>query len=115
MRANLSVLGDGVIVLGLGIFIVSIGYVDYQSVQQSITSAAGNPDALRSAQQGMTTVIGLLAFGAAVLIAGLLKIGHAFSSLKDEKQSGLKTPVAVAAFFILFYILSGSFFFLGRI
>ena len=50
--------------------------------------------------------------GASILVAGALKIGHAVSSLKDQKQSGLKTPVAatVTALLIVYYLIPLIFF-----
>ena len=46
------------------------------------------------------------------MVAGALKIGHAVSSLKDQKQSRLKTPVAttVTALLIVYYLIPLIFF-----
>jgi uncharacterized membrane protein HdeD (DUF308 family) len=92
LKANLSALGDGIVVLGVGIFILSIAAVYLQSIQLSSSSSS-------------IVVAGFLVFGASVLVAGILKIMHAFSSRGDEKQSNLKTPItaAVLVLFIFYY------------
>ena len=85
MRANLNSLGDGVIVLGLGIFFTSIAYVFSQSIPSS------------SPNYGVY-IAGFFALGLGIAIAGILKMANAFYSARDEKASTLKT--AVVAFII---------------
>ena len=99
MKANLSALGDGIIVSGLGIFILVLAYVYYQSIQSNNSSS-------------IAFVVGFFVLGASILVAGVLKIGHAVSSSRDEKQSSLKTPVAatVAALLIFYYLIPLIFF-----
>jgi uncharacterized membrane protein HdeD (DUF308 family) len=93
LKANLSALGDGIVVLGFGVFILSIAVVYLQSIQQSSSSST-------------TVVAGFFVFGVSVLIAGILKIKHAFSSLSDEKQPNLKTPITagVLVLFMFYYL-----------
>ncbi len=94
LKANLSTLGDGIVVSGVGVFVLSLAIAYYQSVQPSSSSA-------------LLVGVGFLVFGASVLIAGVLKIKHAFSSLGEEKQSNLKTPIAATVLVLLmFYYLS---------
>jgi hypothetical protein len=112
-RVNLSALGDGIIVAGLAIFLLSIGYIYNQSVQQSIANAT-TADALRSAQQGQAIVAGLLALGASVLVAAALKIAHAFTAFRNDTRSNLKTPVAATAVVFLMFYFTSFFFFFGR-
>ncbi len=99
MKANLNALGDGIIVLGLSVFILSLAYVYYQSIQPNNSSS-------------IAFAVGFFVLGASILIAGALKIGHAVSSLKDQKQSRLKTPVAttVTALLIVYYLIPLIFF-----
>jgi hypothetical protein len=99
LKANLSALGDGIIVTGVGVFILTIAIVYFQAIQQSSSSSS-------------IVYVGFFVFAASVLIAGILKIKHAFSSLRDEKQSNLKTPITAAVtVLLLFYYLSFIFFF----
>ena len=110
-KVNLSALGDGIIVTGLAIFLLSIGYIYNQTVQQSIASAT-TADALRSAQQGQAFVAGLFALGASVLVAAALKIAHAFTAFRNDSRSNLKTPVAVTGVvLVMFYFTSFFLFF----
>jgi EamA domain-containing membrane protein RarD len=81
MKANLNSLGDGIIVLGLGAFLFSIAYLYSQSISQS-------------SQNYIVYVTGFFALSLALLVAGVLKIANAFSSVREEKVSTLKTPVA---------------------
>jgi len=83
-------------VSGVGVFVLTLATVYYQSLQQSAS--------------GLTVAAGFFVFGASVLVAGILKIKHAFSSLRDEKQSNLKTPVAATVLvFLMFYYVSFTF------
>ncbi len=98
MKANLSALGDGIIVTGVGIFVLSLAIVYYQA----------------SSSSGSIVVAGFFAFAASILIAGVLKVKHAFSSLRDEKQSNLRTPVT-ATIIVLLMFFYFSFVFLYRV
>jgi hypothetical protein len=99
LKANLSALGDGIIVLGLGVFILSLAYVYYQSIQPNISSS-------------VAFAVGFLVLGASILVAGALKIAHAVYPPSDQKQSGLKTPLAAtfAALLIVYYLIPLIFF-----
>ena len=99
LKANLSAIGDGIIASGLGIFVLSLAYAYYQSIQPNISSS-------------IAFVVGFFVLGASVLVAGVLKIGHAVSSLRDQKPSALKTPVAatVAALLFVYYLIPLIFF-----
>jgi uncharacterized membrane protein HdeD (DUF308 family) len=100
LKANLSSLGDGIIVCGVGAFVLTIAYVYYLAIQPSSSSSS------------QAVVVGFFVFGTSVLVAGILKIIHAFTSLRDEKQSNLKTPIAsTVAVLIIFYYLSATFLF----
>jgi hypothetical protein len=77
LKANLSAIGDGIIASGLGIFVLSLAYAYYQSIQPNISSS-------------IAFVVGFFVLGASVLVAGVLKIGHAVSSLRDP-DFGRKT------------------------
>lgn len=89
---NLSVLGDGIIVLGLGAFLFSLSSI---YVIQAFTTSA----------QGIAVIIGFFLLSSAIVIGGALKIAHAFRLSVDDKSSSLKTPAAVAAIaFVIFYV-----------
>jgi len=112
-RVNLSALGDGIIVTGLAIFLLSIAYVYNITVQQSVSTAT-TADALRAAQQGQAFATGFFTLGASVLVASAFKIAHAFTSFKNDPRSNLKTPLAVTGIVLLGFFFSGFFFFFFR-
>lgn len=92
MKANLNSLADGIIVLGLGAFLTTIGYLYSTAISQSSSNYT-------------VLVAGFFALSLGVLIAGILKIANSFSSRTEEKASTLKTPVgaSIIGLAILYY------------
>ena len=101
MKANLNSLADGIIVLGLGAFLTTIGYLYSTAISQSPSNY-------------VVLVAGFFALSLGVLIAGILKIANALSFRTEEKVSTLKTAL-VASIIGLVSLFSPFLFLLFRL